>query len=165
MKFRTGDEYHNSDGMGEGLVSLFFIIDALYDSKEGDIIVVDEPELSLHPHFQKGLRNLFCDFARNRQVIFATHSPYFIDWHAISSGASIVRVRQKDNRSVIHEMSGDTKRKINGLLWDLNNPHVLGLDASEIFFLEDNVILVEGQEDVIFFPKILSKLALGLTQK
>lgn len=162
LKFRAGDAYHNSDGMGEGLVSLFFIIDSLYDSDEGDIIVIDEPELSLHPYFQKGLRNLLCDFAQNRQIIFATHSPHLIDWYAISSGASIVRVRQKDNRSVIHEMSGDTKRKINGLLRDLNNPHVLGLDASEIFFLEDNVILVEGQEDVIFFPKVLSELALDI---
>jgi predicted ATP-dependent endonuclease of OLD family len=162
LKFRTGDEYHNSDGMGEGLVSLFFIIDALYDSKEGDIIVVDEPELSLHPHFQKGLRNLFCDFARNRQIVFATHSPYFIDWHAISSGASIIRVRQTDNRSTVHEMLDDTKQEIKGLLRDLNNPHVLGLDASEVFFFDDNVILVEGQEDVIFFPKVLNELKLDL---
>lgn len=162
LKFRTGDDYHNSDGMGEGLVSLFFIIDALYDSEEGDIIVIDEPELSLHPYFQKGLRNLLCEFAVNRQIIFATHSPHLIDWYAISSGASIVRVRQKDNRSIIHKMSSDTQHKIDGLLRDLNNPHVLGLDASEIFFLEDNVLLVEGQEDVLFFPKVLSELALDI---
>ena len=32
LKFYFGDAYHNSDGLGEGLVSLFFIIDALYDS-------------------------------------------------------------------------------------------------------------------------------------
>jgi hypothetical protein len=38
LKFRTGNEFHTSDGMGEGLVSLFFIVDALYDSNPGNIV-------------------------------------------------------------------------------------------------------------------------------
>jgi predicted ATP-dependent endonuclease of OLD family len=162
LKFRTGNEFHTSDGMGEGLVSLFFIVDALYDSNPGNIIVIDEPELSLHPYFQKRLRKVLCDFAKDRQIIFATHSPQLIDWKAIASGASIIRVRQCDNRSVIFELTNETKRKIGNFLRDLNNPHVLGLEASEVFFLEDGVILVEGQEDVIFFPKVLEQLEINI---
>ena len=49
-----------------------------------------------------------------------------------------------------------------GLLNDVNNPHVLGLDAREIFFLEDRVILVEGQEDVIFYQAICEQLTTSL---
>jgi predicted ATPase len=162
LKFRTGDNSHNSDGMGEGLVSLFFIVDSLYDSKEGDIIAIDEPELSLHPHYQKRLREVFCDFSKNRQIILATHSPHFIDWEAIASGAAIIRARQRDNSSIICELSRETKKEIKKLLGDLNNPHVLGLEASEVFFLEDKVILVEGQEDVVFFPKILNGIGIKL---
>jgi predicted ATPase len=158
LKFRTGNEFHTSDGMGEGLVSLFFIVDALYDSNPGNIIVIDEPELSLHPYFQKRLRKVLCDFAKDRQIIFATHSPQLIDWKAIASGASIIRVRKREDRSVVFELTNETKKKIDNFLRDLNNPHVLGLDASEVFFLEDGVILVEGQEDVIFFPKVLEQL-------
>lgn len=162
LKFRTGDAFHSSDGMGEGLVSLFFIIDSLYDSKEGDIIAIDEPELSLHPPFQKKLREVLCDFAKDRQIVLATNSPLFIDWKAIADGAAIVRVRQRDNRSVVCELSSETKREINSLLIDKNNPHVLGLDASEVFFLDDKIILVEGQEDVIFFPKVLGQISIKL---
>lgn len=158
LKFRNGDCFHNSDGMGDGLISLFFIIDALYDSKPGDIIVVDEPELSLHPHFQKRLRDLFSEYAQERQIVCATHSPYFIDWDAIAHGGSISRVKVSDNRSVICTLDDGTRNELNALLNDRFNPHLLGLEASEVFFLEDRVILVEGQEDVVHYPKILREL-------
>jgi putative AbiEii toxin of type IV toxin-antitoxin system len=49
LKFKAGGGSHSSDGLGEGLVSCFFVVDALYDSDPNDIIVIDEPELSLHP--------------------------------------------------------------------------------------------------------------------
>jgi predicted ATP-dependent endonuclease of OLD family len=162
LKFRTGDAYHSSDGMGDGLVSLFFIVDSLYDSNQGNIIAIDEPELSLHPHFQKRLREVLCDFSKDRQIIVATHSPQFIDWEAIACGSAIIRVKQQNNRSVIFELGNGTKKEIASLLSDLNNPHVLGLDASEVFFLEDRVILVEGQEDVIFYPKVLHEINIDI---
>ena len=38
---------HISEGMGDGLWSVFTICDALYDLKEGQTLIVDEPELSL----------------------------------------------------------------------------------------------------------------------
>jgi hypothetical protein len=41
-----------------------------------------------------------------------------------------------------------------GLMKNDNNPHILGLLAQEIFFIEDHVILVEGQEDVVFFKRV-----------
>jgi len=41
-----------------------------------------------------------------------------------------------------------------GLMKNDNNPHILGLVAQEIFFAEDRIILVEGQEDVIFFKRV-----------
>ena len=52
---------HNSDGLGEGTVSLLYIADALYDSSSEDVIVIDEPELSLHPEHQRRLRGVLAD--------------------------------------------------------------------------------------------------------
>jgi hypothetical protein len=39
-----------------------------------------------------------------------------------------------------------------------NNPHILGLVAQEILFVEDHVILVEGQEDVVFFKRVQAEI-------
>jgi hypothetical protein len=49
-----------------------------------------------------------------------------------------------------------------GFLDDRNNPHVLGLDAREAFFLEDGVILVEGQEDVVLYRRIADQLGIEI---
>ena len=87
LKVNAGGQYHTSEGMGEGIISLFFIVDALYDSEDGDVIVIDEPELSLHPTYQRRLAKLLAEYAKNRQIVYATHSPYFVDFRYLSNGA------------------------------------------------------------------------------
>lgn len=158
LKFKSGPNFHNSDGMGEGLVSLFVIIDAFYDSRPGDIIVIDEPELSLHPQYQRRLSDMMVAFSKDRQVIISTHSPLMLNWSAILDGAAVCRVYQESDSSNVASMSSASTKMLEGLLRDQNNPHVLGLDASEAFFLEDGIVLVEGQEDVVFFRKLLADL-------
>lgn len=145
LKVETGGLYHSSEGMGEGLVSLLIIIDALYDSDPGGIVVIDEPELSLHPSLQRRLFSLLCEYAQDRQIVVATHSPYFADFGALLNGAKLSRVHLKDGRSTISTVSDSTVQNLAGFLEDRYNPHVLGLNAREAFFLEDGVVLVEGQ--------------------
>lgn len=162
LKFNYRGQYHSSDGLGEGIISIFFIVDALYDSHPNNVIVIDEPELSLHPFLQKKLTNLFAEYSKDRQIILATHSPYFIDWEWILNGAKIIRVIKESKGIIVYQLGSKILSKIEGLIANLNNPHILGLDARSIFFLEDNVILVEGQEDVIFYKSFEDKLDISL---
>lgn len=153
---------HSSDGLGEGLVSLLFIVDSLYDSHPGSMVVIDEPELSLHPQFQRRLQRVLADYARDRQIVYATHSPYFVSWSDIANGARVVRVRKGAEGSAVFEPESHILDKVARLGRDLNNPHVLGLDANEVFFLDDGVVLTEGQEDVIFLRRVIEQLDLNL---
>ena len=159
IKLHAGGQYHTTDGLGEGIVSLLFIVDALYDSEPGQLIVIDEPELSLHPTFQRRLARLFAEYAKDRQIVYATHSPYFADFNYVIAGATVARVHKCKDRCVVSQISTNTSRRLGGLLRDDHNPHTLGLDARETLFQEDGVIVVEGQEDVIFYPQILDQLA------
>lgn len=159
LKFISGRYSHSSNGMGEGIVSIFVIVDALYDSQQGDIIVIDEPELSLHPSLQKRLSKLFVEYARDRQIVISTHSPYFVDINALSNGAVLARVISSNEGTKIYQLLPESTDLIARLANNnLYNPHTWGLDAREFFFQEDGIILVEGQEDVILYPKIAEQL-------
>jgi len=161
LKFFNGTNSHSSDGMGEGIVSIFSIVDSLYDSKPGDTIVIDEPELSLHPALQKRVSKTLNHFAKDRQIIISTHSPYFVDLEALANGGHLARVVTGANGSVIRELSPLAKEALIRLSsGNLYNPHVFGLDARELFFQEDQIILTEGQEDVLLYPKIAEQLGL-----
>lgn len=154
LQFRFGNAVHSSDGLGDGLLSIWLIVDALYDSSRGEIIVIDEPEQSLHPAMQKRLFALLGEHARDRQLVYATHSPYFLNWTAVFNGARVTRVWRKEERSVLSALKPETAARLRGLTRNLHNPHVLGVDAGEAFFLEDKVILVEGQDDVVYYRLI-----------
>jgi len=163
LRFEVKGAYHSSEGLGEGLVSLFFIIDALYDAPEESVIAIDEPELSLHPPLQRKLRALISDWSKTRQVIIATHSPYFIDFEDVVEGGAVARVHLRNWDSTISNLSNSALKHIEGFLKDRHNPHILGIDAREVFFLPDSVILVEGQEDVVRYPEIATQLAKDFT--
>lgn len=159
LKFYNGDYSHTSDGMGEGVVSIFAIVDSLYDSKPGDVIVIDEPELSLHPALQKRLFSLLNEYSKDRQIIISTHSPYFVDITSIISGSNLVRVINDGKGTEIFQLSSDARGILDKLSnGNIYNPHTFGLDARELFFQEDGIIIVEGQEDVLLFPDIADQL-------
>lgn len=154
LKIKKGNATHSSEGLGEGLVSLLYIVDALYDSKDGDTIAVDEPELSLHPALQRKLSELLIEYSATRQIVVSTHSPYFVGLGALPNGATVARVHIVGEELKISQLSSETAKGIFGLMTNENNPHIFGLLAQEIFFVEDRVLLVEGQEDVVFFKRV-----------
>jgi len=153
---------HSAEGIGDGIWSIFTICASLFDIKEGETIVIDEPELSVHPAMQKRLLELLLDYSKDYQIIISTHSPYFIDWNAIINGAKLIRIVKEDKNSKCYEISQNCLKILENIHNDINNPHVFGLDAKEVFFLEDCIILVEGQEDVVIFNKIANELGIEI---
>lgn len=163
LKFFNGKHSHSSDGMGEGIISVFSIVDSLYDSTPGSVIAIDEPELSLHPSLQKRVSALLGRFAKDRQIVVSTHSPYFVDLRALANGGQLARVTTTESGTRIHQLTTDGKDSIKKLSdGNLYNPHVFGLDARELFFQEDRIILTEGQEDVLLYPRVAEQLGIEI---
>lgn len=163
IKYTKDGVMHSSEGVGDGIWSVFTICAALFDAPEKSVIVIDEPELSIHPALQKLLMQIFVDYSKDRQIIISTHSPYFINWEAITNGAQLVRVVKEGINSKCYHISDNCRSMFSGIIKDLNNPHTLGIDANEVFFLEDKIILVEGQEDVVIFRKIAKELKMNIS--
>lgn len=154
LKFNFGNISHGSVGAGDGYINIYNIIDALYDSSKDDVILIDEPEVSLHPQLQRNLLDLFIECSKDRQIIVATHSPYFINWEILSKKAKIMRVVKKENSAKIYELKEKSKNDITKLINDSQHPYLMTLDTNDIFFLQDNVILTEGQEDVYCYKRV-----------
>lgn len=139
---------HKTDLLGDGVITVIRILLQLFVDSSSPIII-DEPELSLHPAAQKKLLNVLADYSQRRQIIISTHSPYFINWDYLENGAvvnRIVKPQDKDSKVYsINDFSG-----YSGLLSGENwqQPFLLDEVAKEIFFAEDNILFLEGQEDV-----------------
>lgn len=163
VKFTVNGQDHSSEGLGDGIWSIFTICDALYDSQPQSMIVIDEPELSLHPTYQKRTLELIKDFAKDRQIVICTHSPYFIDLPSLIDGAVLLRTaKNKEGDIEVFHLSQEAKSSFSGFLGDLYQPHTFGTEAKEIFFVEDKIILVEGQEDVVMYSKAAEQLSFQL---
>jgi len=64
---------------GEKQILIMFYI-LLFHATPGSLVIVDEPEISLHVSWQQKLADLFLNICRvrNLQMIVATHSPQII---------------------------------------------------------------------------------------
>jgi hypothetical protein len=138
---------HSSDLFGDGMASLFRVALSLFDSALGQIVVIDEPELSLHPQAQKLLASALSRASAKQQVIVTTHSPYFVSWSDLANGSKVYRLTQLRDGVHIGALKPETVVDLNRLIADWQKPNLLDAVAREVFFADD-VVFVEGQEDV-----------------
>jgi len=69
----------NSALASYGSRQLLAIITQIFWSDPGDVIVIEEPEISLHPESQVLLQEMFAEAVRSgKQIIFSTHSPFLV---------------------------------------------------------------------------------------
>lgn len=78
--------------LGSGYEMIFSLIYSYYLSKRDNkklVILIDEPELHLHPKLQSEFINLLLEFSIDSQIILSTHSPLFIKQAMINSNVEI----------------------------------------------------------------------------
>lgn len=139
--------HHRTDFLWDGIISILKILAHLFINND-KLLVIDEPELSLHPSSQKNLLKIIAEYSQNRQIIISTHSPYFIYWEYIKNGAKLNRVtKHNDIKSEIFTLKdyGEYSSLLNASNWQ--QPFLMDVVSKEIFF-NDNILFVEWQEDV-----------------
>ena len=65
---------------GSGESSVIILVDEILDAKNNSLILLDEPETSLHPMAQKKMMDFISNTVKrnHHQVVISTHSPFFI---------------------------------------------------------------------------------------
>lgn len=131
---------------GAGLRHFLDILIKIYISR-AKIVLIDEPEMGLHPDLQRKFMDYLVTLTETKHLQFfiSTHSPIILNYLENMTYYRITNI--KDRRSV-ERINTDT---VHTLLGDL------GLRPSDIFN-SDICLLVEGPTDVIFFEHIISSL-------
>ena len=133
-----------SSGLGQ--LSVFAVLSLLMQQNPGTILLVDEPELSLHPQAQRALVRRLTSF--DSQVLVATHSPNMLDR---IDPRQIVRLERSAGGLFFISPSSITDEEAH-YLSRFTTPHV-----AEGFFAK-LVVLVEGVSDQLAIEAVAEKL-------
>ena len=113
------------------------------EQKIPSIIIVEYPELFLHPSLQKSASKILYKLSKKNQVIFTTHSPNMVS--NFTRGQVCQVVLDKEGHSVARRNAD-----IDDILNDL------GYSAND-FLNVDFVFIVEGKQDKNRLPLLLEK--------
>lgn len=159
----NGNSYYSSGREASGLLHLVGILSALYDDEVG-VLLIDEPEVSLHPQLQAFLlkeisrvAGIPSDDNYQKIIVMATHSTEMIKLSKADDLLSFVFCNDlKEEPIQIPNDAGELKsEKIKSLVARLGQEHKLALFSK-------TPLLVEGPSDVIICNSLSDKLYLNL---
>lgn len=125
-----------------GLKEIITLLVFLY-SENSSCLIIDEPELHLHPQFQQFFMNEIRALSKqNPRCVFflITHSPYFIDLRFAEDLLGVVVCHINSIPTYIDFLDTADKALIRRFLPRFNSYH-------KQFFFSDNQIFVEGYTD------------------
>ena len=142
--------------VGEGFQNaiVLAILRAFEETKrQGAILLIEEPEMFLHPQMQRSLYKTLRKIGETNQVIYTTHSPHFV---SVPDYGDVLLVRRDNEGTYVIQSSlaADNKRREKFL-------KELDPERSELFFAR-RLLLVEGDTEKLSYPEYATKLRLDL---
>lgn len=139
ISVRIGKNDLNLEALGSGIHQTILLA-AMGTVVENSIICLEEPEIHLHPMFQRKLLRYLATKTSN-QYFIATHSAHLLDCGISELRCSAFRVRLEDGATVVDRITSGTAQA--------NVCRDLGYHASDL--VQSNcVIWVEGPSDRIY---------------
>jgi predicted ATP-dependent endonuclease of OLD family len=124
--------------------------------KKGAILLIEEPEMFLHPQMQRALYKTLRKIGETNQVIFTTHSPHFV---SVPEYYEVIMTRK----------GADGTRAFRSTLKPapkLHEKFVKELDPerNELFFAS-RLLLVEGDTEKLAIPEYAKRLKYDLDSR
>ena len=122
----SGDEFDINE-LSSGEKQLFLRTLAIRMlNPENSIILIDEPELSLHPKWQQRIVDVYRKIGKNNQIIIATHSPHILG----SVKKENIMLLDKDDDRKIVVRTGDELYDSYGQPTDRVLKDIMGLETT-----------------------------------
>lgn len=165
QKIHGGNEYGLKENECHGLKEIITLLTFIYDD-EFNCLILDEPELHLHPQFQtlflQEIRKIAGDpeiDSQKKCFFLITHSPYYIDIRTINDLKNCIIFQPDKLPTYVDYLENEDERRIRRLLPRLNTHH-------KQFFFAPHPIFVEGYTDQQLFSQIqeMNKKSLGSSE-
>jgi len=151
FKDRRGSVLLNNLGLGTQRILQIVSNCLLQDSKK--IIFIEEPELHLHPHAQRGLFGFFNNQAEHNQFFLNTHSTIFTGQ---SDRLSTYLVTFSNEETVVNQIKEREELK--------SIKHEIGAKHTDLYFY-DCIVLIEGATEDSAFPIIAEALGYNFEEE
>lgn len=149
--------YYNMAQRSEGFkqfISLILSISAQNDSDnlKNNIILIDEPEVHLHPSGIKYMRDEILKIGRNNTVLVSTHSQFMIDTSCPERHFIVTKNKSTTEINQLSDAANITDDNVLSAAFGLN-----------IFkeLIPENIIVVEGGDDKVVISHCLNQLFTG----
>lgn len=159
----SGKVYDLKKNESHGLKEIITLLTFLYDD-EYDCIILDEPELNLHPQFQQYILQEIKSIAGNpfeeqgKMFVILTHSPYMLSIQNSEDLKNLIVFHRHEVPTFIMEyenMDNYQKSRLDKLLLRMNVNH-------KTLFFADKPVFVEGYIDQQFFSLLQYKREIPL---
>ena len=121
----AGEEFNINDlSSGEKQLFLRTLSIKILEPKNS-IILIDEPELSLHPKWQQRIIEVYKKIGENNQIIIATHSPHILG----SVSNENIFILYRDEKGKIEAKTGDELYSSYGQPVDRVLKDIMGLES------------------------------------
>lgn len=143
-----------------GIKELLILLTHIYDDSH-KVLIIDEPELNLHPQYQafllEHIRKVSGNPGEGKKIIYLiSHSPFILDFQTIDDLKSVICFHSDFRKpSFIENLDPTDEEKIKQIIPKLNVHH------KQLFFA-NTPIFVEGIFDAQFIKAIQEKRGVSL---
>lgn len=143
-----------------GIKELLVLLTHIYDDSH-KVLIIDEPELNLHPQYQafllEHIRKMSGNPSEGKKIIYLiSHSPFILDFQTIDDLKSVICFHSDFRKpSFIENLDPTDEEKIKQIIPKLNVHH------KQLFFA-NTPIFVEGIFDAQFIKAIQEKRGVSL---
>jgi len=134
------------ENLGKGIHQILIILTHLLQLGENYTLMIEEPELFIHPQLQKILYNIIQRFLPFHQIFITTHSPFILNSH--DDNSSIHQIVKLNDESVVKNVKKSNLTEV---------IQKLGVRPSDIL-MNNGFLLVEGERDIRLFKKLFKEI-------
>jgi len=102
--------------MSDGTLRVLGLLLAVYQPGTHSVIAIEEPEATVHPAVAELIVQVLLDAAKERQVLFTTHSPDILDYkQLVDNQIRVVTIEQ--NRTIVAPLTESSRDAIRNHLY------------------------------------------------